>query len=51
MVGKSLGSDSPINNARATIDALSKLRTLKDIAYLRGLKPFEIINHVEKQEV
>lgn len=51
VVGKSLGSDSPINNARATISALSQLRTLKDIAYLRGLKPFEIINHVEKQEV
>lgn len=51
VVGKSLGSDSPVNNARATINALSNLRTLKDIAFLRGLKPFEIINHVEKQEV
>lgn len=51
VVGKSLGSDSPINNARATVNALSQLRTLRDIAYLRGKKPFEIINHVEKQEV
>jgi small subunit ribosomal protein S5 len=51
VVGKSLGSDSPINNARATISALSKLKSLRDIAYLRGKKPFEIINHVEKQEV
>jgi small subunit ribosomal protein S5 len=34
---KALGSKSPLNNARATINALSKLRNLKDVADERGV--------------
>lgn len=47
VVGKSLGSDSPLNNARATVNALSKLRTIEDIAHLRGKTPAEIIKIVK----
>ncbi len=47
VVGKSLGSDSPLNNARATINALSALRTIEDIANIRGKMPEEIIRVVK----
>lgn len=40
---KSLGSDSPLNAARATIDALSKLRTFKSVAESRGLSLQEML--------
>jgi small subunit ribosomal protein S5 len=40
---KSLGSDSPLNAARATIDALSKLRTFKSVAESRGLSLSEML--------
>ncbi|MFN8670681.1 MAG: 30S ribosomal protein S5 [Candidatus Sericytochromatia bacterium] len=43
VVGKSLGSDSPINNARATVKALESLRSLEDIAAIRGKKPVDLI--------
>lgn len=43
VVGKTLGSDSPINNARATVKALSTLRTLEDIAATRGKRPVDVI--------
>lgn len=42
VVGKSLGSDSPLNNARATINALTSLRTVEDVANIRGKMPEEI---------
>lgn len=48
VVGKSLGSDSPINNARAAVKALSTLRTIEDIAAIRGMQPQEIIKAVAK---
>ncbi len=41
---KSLGSDSPINSARATLKALSELRLFKDVAKMRGLTVQEILN-------
>jgi len=37
ILAKSLGADSPLNNARAAADALSQLRTFKDIADERGI--------------
>merc|ERR1711924_576395 len=36
VLSKQLGSDSHLNNARATIDALAKLRSPKEVANLRG---------------
>jgi len=47
VVGKSLGSDSPLNNARATVNALAALRTVEDIANLRGKTPDEILKVVK----
>lgn len=47
VVGKSLGSDSPLNNARATVKALSLLRTVEDIASLRGKTSQEVIKVVK----
>ncbi len=35
--GKQLGSDNPLNNARATIDGLAKMRTLKMAARNRDI--------------
>ena len=41
---KSLGSDSALNIARATIKALSELRMFKDVAKARGLSLTEMLN-------
>lgn len=41
---KSLGSDSPINVGRATIQALSELRLFSDVAKARGLTLQEMLN-------
>lgn len=35
--GKQLGSDNPLNNARATVDGLRKMRTLKMAAKNRDI--------------
>lgn len=43
ILAKSLGTATPINVIRATFDALGKLRTLKDVAKLRGKKVEEIV--------
>jgi len=41
---KSLGSDSPLNAARATVKALSELRLFNDVAKSRGLTLHEMLN-------
>lgn len=41
---KSLGSNNPINMVRATIDGLSQLRTVEEVAKLRGKKLEEILD-------
>lgn len=43
VLAKSLGSDSPLNNARAAMRALKNLRTAEDVALLRGKEPQEIL--------
>ncbi len=43
ILSKSLGSNSPLNVARATIKGLSQLRTFKQIADARGLNVKEMI--------
>jgi small subunit ribosomal protein S5 len=40
---KSLGTDNPINVVRATVAALASLRTLAEVAELRGLPPDRLI--------
>lgn len=42
ILSKCLGSRTPINMVRATVDALQNLKTIEEIAALRGKKPEEI---------
>ena len=42
IVSKSLGSNTQINTARATMDALKKQKSLNHVATLRGIKEEEI---------
>jgi len=42
ILAKSIGSNNPVNNAWATINALKALRTLEQVAALRGKTPDEI---------
>lgn len=42
VLAKQLGSDNPLNNARATVEALSSLRTFAEVAEERGV-PIEKI--------
>lgn len=44
ILSKSLGSDSPLNSARATLEALRSLKNFKDVAAKRGLTVKEILN-------
>jgi small subunit ribosomal protein S5 len=42
VLSKSLGSDNPINIARAAVKCLESLRTVRTVAQMRGRKPEEI---------
>ncbi len=42
ILAKSIGSNNPVNNAWATINALKQLRTIEDIAALRGKSVEEV---------
>ena len=42
ILSKSLGSSTPINIVRATIKGLSELRTVEQVAAIRGLDPKDI---------
>ncbi|MDD3150219.1 MAG: 30S ribosomal protein S5 [Candidatus Gastranaerophilales bacterium] len=44
ILSKSLGSDSPLNSARATIQGLQSLRTFKDVAQARNMTVSEMLN-------
>lgn len=41
--GKQLGSDNPLNNARATIEGLRSMRTLEQVAAQRGIPLEELL--------
>ena len=43
IVSKSLGSSTPINIVRATITGLKALRTVEQVAEIRGLDPKDIL--------
>ena len=43
LLSKSLGSNNPINVARATLEALRSLRTAEQVARLRGKKVEELV--------
>ena len=42
VLSKSLGSDNPVNIARAAMACLKSLRTVREVAAMRGRKPEEI---------
>jgi small subunit ribosomal protein S5 len=48
---KSLGTDNPINVVRATIAALASMRTLRDVATLRGLTPEHMVGRKRAAEM
>ena len=43
ILSKSLGSSTPINIVRATIEGLKSLRTVEQVAEIRGLDPKDIL--------
>lgn len=44
VLSKSLGSDSPVNIVSATVEALKELRTVEQVAAMRGLTVEEVLN-------
>ncbi|QWB99868.1 30S ribosomal protein S5 [Mycoplasmatota bacterium] len=44
VLSKSLGSDAPVNIVSATIQALSELRTVEEVAAMRGLTVEEVLH-------
>jgi small subunit ribosomal protein S5 len=48
---KSLGTDNPINVVRATIAALASMRTLREVATLRGLDPERMVGRKRAAEM
>ncbi|HRV76415.1 MAG TPA: 30S ribosomal protein S5, partial [Candidatus Saccharimonadales bacterium] len=43
VLSKSLGSNTPINIVRATVEGLKTLRTVEQVAEIRGLNPEEVL--------
>ncbi len=43
ILSKALGASSPLNNARATLDALSRLHRAEDVAALRGIPVEQLV--------
>jgi small subunit ribosomal protein S5 len=48
---KSLGTDNPINVVRATIAALASMRTLREVAELRGRDPEQMVGRRRAAEM
>src|SRR5579863_960259 len=48
---KSLGTDNPINVVRATVAALASLRTLQEVATLRGRTPEQLVGRKRAAEM
>ncbi len=42
VISKCLGSRTPINLVRATVDGLSQMKTLEQVAELRGIEPTKV---------
>lgn len=49
--GKQLGTDNPLNNARATIEGLKSMRTFEQVAAMRGLPVEELLPARKAQPV
>ncbi|MGE4571414.1 MAG: 30S ribosomal protein S5 [Candidatus Izemoplasmatales bacterium] len=44
VLSKSLGSDAPVNIVSATVEALKQLRTVEEVAEMRGLTVQEVLH-------
>lgn len=51
ILSKSLGSRSPLNVARATVDGLMQLRKFNDVARLRGMALSEMLGMTKKEVI